>query len=108
MHPRVRLLLGLLLSGLIIWLFSPPSNAAAARTVQSAPQAGYAGTDTCLTCHSDKQKVYEATPHGHAKDPRSPAAKQGCESCHGPGKAHADAGGDKTKIRSFANLKPEE
>ena len=26
----------------------------------------------------------------------------GCEGCHGPGKEHADAGGDKTKIRSFS------
>jgi len=33
-------------------------------------------------------------------------AALGCESCHGPGKAHADAGGDKTKIRRFSGMTP--
>jgi DmsE family decaheme c-type cytochrome len=51
-------------------------------------------------------KVYGATAHGHAQNPRAPAAQHGCESCHGPGKAHADAGGDKTKIKSFKALTP--
>jgi predicted CXXCH cytochrome family protein len=31
------------------------------------------------------------------------AKGEGCESCHGPGKAHVDGGGDKTKIRTFEN-----
>jgi DmsE family decaheme c-type cytochrome len=31
------------------------------------------------------------------------AKGEGCETCHGPGKAHVEGGGDKTKIRTFEN-----
>ena len=43
-------------------------------------------------------------PHARAFNPRTPAATKGCESCHGPGKAHAEAGGDKTKIAQLSKL----
>jgi hypothetical protein len=52
------------------------------------PAGGLVGTDTCLTCHDDKK---DQGPHGHATNPRTPMAAQGCETCHGPGKAHVDA-----------------
>jgi DmsE family decaheme c-type cytochrome len=55
-----------------------------------APAAGYVGQDTCITCHGDKEDTIKGTPHGQAKNPRAPAAIHGCESCHGPGKAHVD------------------
>jgi hypothetical protein len=51
---------------------------------------GYVGSDTCLACHDDKAQTLKGTPHAQAKNPRSPEATQGCESCHGPGQAHVD------------------
>jgi DmsE family decaheme c-type cytochrome len=75
-----------------------PAPAAAAAT--PAPTTGYAGEETCLTCHEDQKKGYHGSPHARAKNPRTPAAKQGCESCHGPGQAHVEGGGDKTKIQN--------
>jgi DmsE family decaheme c-type cytochrome len=70
------------------------------------PQAGYVGDDTCLTCH-DTQKAVWTTPHGRKADARTPAAQQGCESCHGPGQAHVDDDA-KGHIRRFAKLDPRE
>ena len=83
----------------------PPEPAAAAPATQAA---GFVGDDTCLTCHEDQAKGYHASPHARAKNPRTPAAAQGCESCHGPGQAHAEGGGDKTKIRNPKTLSPRE
>lgn len=37
-----------------------------------------------------------------------PAATHGCESCHGPGEAHVDAGGDPTKLVKLNATTPQE
>lgn len=64
---------------------------------QSSP-TNYVGDETCMTCHSDVAKE-AITPH--ARSAFSHSAGQTCESCHGPGKAHVDSGGDPTKIFRF-------
>ena len=74
---------------------APPSPSAAVRAQTaaaqpSAPPGGYAGSDTCAVCHEDKVGALKGTPHGEAKNPRSPEAAHGCETCHGPGQAHVD------------------
>jgi DmsE family decaheme c-type cytochrome len=66
---------------------APPATPAPA---SDAPAGAYAGTDTCLTCHEDMKASVDASKHGQAKHPRTPAATKGCESCHGPGQAHVD------------------
>ena len=81
---------------------APPAKAAAAAT--TAPATGYVGEETCLTCHEDQKKGYHGSPHARAGNPRTPAAAKGCESCHGPGQAHVDGGGDKTKIKNPKTL----
>jgi DmsE family decaheme c-type cytochrome len=91
---------------------APPVQAA-------APHGAYAGTDTCLQCHQDHGAAITQGPHSHAFKPGNPMAQAGCqachkdtkaalgcESCHGPGKEHAQAGGDKTKIRRFSAMSP--
>ena len=55
-----------------------------------APPPGYVGEDACLTCHEQQQQGYFGSPHHRLADPRTPAANQGCESCHGPGARHVD------------------
>jgi len=76
----------------------------------SAPQAGganFVGDDTCTACHETEGKTLLGSLHGKSANPRTPAAKtnQACETCHGPGKEHAESG-DKTKIRVFPAMAP--
>lgn len=94
------------------------------------PRGEFAGSATCMDCHTKAAEVFQNTPHAHATEtlvkldpPRqfdpeclschvtgwnpqeyfpyesgffgedaTPAlVGNGCENCHGPGKAHADA-----------------
>jgi DmsE family decaheme c-type cytochrome len=68
---------------------------------------GYAGADACVLCHDEYGKSLARSRHGQVKDPRSPAATLGCESCHGPGQAHIDDDA-KGHIKRFTALKPVE
>jgi DmsE family decaheme c-type cytochrome len=72
---------------------------------QAAP-AGYAGPAACLECH-DQEATLKGTPHWQAKNPRTPMAAHGCESCHGPGQAHIDDP-DNLKIRKIKEMTPVE
>jgi DmsE family decaheme c-type cytochrome len=81
-----------------------PQGASAPQTPPPAALAGYAGTDTCVTCHTAEGESLKGSKHGQGQNPRSPAATLGCESCHGPGQAHVD---DEAKgnIRKFKEMK---
>jgi DmsE family decaheme c-type cytochrome len=68
----------------------------------------YVGTDTCKTCHEEIGKTYDHSPHWKTMLTHRGVQYQGCEACHGPGKAHAEAGGDITKIIRFKELSREE
>jgi DmsE family decaheme c-type cytochrome len=93
--PSVLILCALAVWGTALGLVSTGDVLAAAAPAQppkqgQPPAADYAGEATCLTCHEDQ--AYKATAHGRAFNARTPAANQGCESCHGAGKAHAESG----------------
>jgi DmsE family decaheme c-type cytochrome len=74
-------------------------------TTLAQPSSGYVGESTCLSCHDDRN--YKATLHGRVADENTPAATHGCESCHGPGKAHVDSG-DIAMIKNPAKLTMQE
>ena len=98
------MVVGLLLMG--CWKMAAVSAASsqekitADKTGQQAQSSStnYVGNDTCMTCHSDVAKD-AITPRAQTAFTHS--AGQTCESCHGPGKAHVDSGGDSTKIFRF-------
>jgi DmsE family decaheme c-type cytochrome len=81
---------------------SATASPAAAQAPAPASSPGYAGSDACVVCHSEGESL-KGTPHAHTKDPRSPAAAHGCESCHGPGQAHVDDQ-EKGPIRRFSQM----
>lgn len=60
------------------------------------PLSGYVGDEACGACHEDAIGAYSHTIHAKAlgeKNARTEAMRFGCESCHGPGLAHVEAGG---------------
>jgi DmsE family decaheme c-type cytochrome len=72
----------------------------------------YVGDETCIGCHTDSLEGYAHTSHAKALRPetgRTPLMKRGCESCHGPGEAHARSGGREsgTHWLSFAEEGPD-
>jgi predicted CXXCH cytochrome family protein len=77
--------------------------------VPDKKDAGYVGSETCKACHEDQFNNFAHTKHSKLAD--SPSWKDkvtGCETCHGPGQAHVENGGDKTKIKSFKDLSAKE
>jgi DmsE family decaheme c-type cytochrome len=58
------------------------------------PAPSYAGEDVCTACHDAEAESYAKTAHARAlADVARPEPLRGCEACHGPGQAHAEAGG---------------
>jgi DmsE family decaheme c-type cytochrome len=64
---------------------------------KKAAANGYVGADTCATCHEDVVKGFANNPHNKIAEMHGKAGIT-CEACHGPGQAHVESGGDKTKI----------
>jgi DmsE family decaheme c-type cytochrome len=109
-----RLVLGLVVIGLLPWAWnSGPVDAAGkddqqpstAQKPEAVSSAGFVGSETCNTCHADLSKKFASNPHAKL------ALMHGgkgvtCESCHGPGQAHVESGGDVTKIFQFSKATP--
>ncbi len=57
-------------------------------------QAEYVGMETCEACHAKQAKEFKQSTHARIAVPGGSGA-QGCETCHGPGSLHAEAGGGK-------------
>jgi DmsE family decaheme c-type cytochrome len=85
--------------------FRPVAGQAPAQTGGIA--GGFIGDDTCVACHESEGQGLRATLHGKAQDPRAPSAtaNQACETCHGPGREHAETG-DITTIQRLDAMAP--
>jgi DmsE family decaheme c-type cytochrome len=115
--PIKRIPKSLLFTVLVILALTVATAVAAADKTKSTDQETkyvrpsdpslYVGEETCKTCHEDMPskgfyKAYEDSPHfATTLDTKKGPEWHGCEACHGPGKAHVEGGGDKTKIFTF-------
>ena len=74
----------------------------------AARAADYVGSDVCKTCHPDVWANFYRNPHFKSIASGKEAPENtGCESCHGPGKAHVEARGGKATIIAFSQLAPD-
>lgn len=69
----------------------------------AADSTDFVGQETCATCHADVVKKFGNNPHSRLALEHAGKGVT-CESCHGPGKAHVEGGGDVTKIKNIGKL----
>ena len=93
----------------MLWALEAPAATQTRPSQKDTNPASYIGSEACKTCHEDLPsrgfyKAFEDSPHFvTVLDTKRGPEWHGCEACHGPGRDHAEAGGDKTKIFAFKN-----
>lgn len=102
MKPRA-MAIALLLSGLLFALPAVSQTEPAATPTTTATEAAQEAqpeaeaTPSCSDCHEQAQ-TFKANPHAHGAARKGEVPNNQCETCHGNGTAHMEAGGDPTLI----------
>ena len=66
----------------------------AAASAAEPPHAEYVGIETCAGCHQKQYEEFKHSTHARIMIPGDKTGTaQGCETCHGPGSLHVEAGG---------------
>jgi hypothetical protein len=102
------LVTGWVLAALVFALsgFFAAENAQSAATPQVNPD-DYMGNDSCKACHEQEHTNFLGTPHDNAAHSRFETdMSRGCESCHGPAKAHVLCESKKKEARDLGQEEP--
>lgn len=93
-QPLLALLVsGSLLAGAVLSCSAPSKRIIAPPAVIKGAEP--VGTETCAGCHEEKARGYPYTAHGRYFFPEEEGEEaMGCETCHGQGSLHMEAGGD--------------
>ena len=59
----------------------------------SIPGATFVGSEECSQCHEKTVRDFKTADHAKLQAKGANAKDMGCESCHGPGSKHVEAGG---------------
>jgi predicted CXXCH cytochrome family protein len=99
--PRFKIGNVWLLGALVAWSLLFLACATVDRTIVAplqVPGAEYVGTDECATCHSEVVDGFKHASHASLALKSDKGLSIGCESCHGPGSKHVQAGGGRGSI----------
>lgn len=64
----------------------------------SIPGAKFVGSEACAACHEDQTRNFKTATHARLEAKGKNSEGAGCESCHGPGSKHVDAGGGRNTV----------
>ena len=88
----------------LLWLFGALALFAVPQSARAQAKSGYAGDAACVDCHKETMHQFDATSMGKLikENGGIEHGKQGCESCHGPSKAHVESGGEERPPIAFS------
>ena len=81
--------------GKVVFVLVGLTSCLSAAAVETAPSSDeLIPADICAECHETQYEAIGTSAHWRSGDPRTPAARQECASCHGDLEAHAMSEGE--------------